>query len=242
MDGILNLAKPVGITSAKAVAHVRRLLRQRKSGHAGSLDPLASGVLVVCLGRATKLVEAVMDQPKVYRATAALDVTSTSFDGETPPTPIAVPRPPDARQVAEALHSLEGASAQVPPAASALKRGGRPAYALHRAGRAPVLAARPIRIYWVHVHQYEWPWLDFELACGRGTYIRALVRDIGLRLGTGGCLKSLTRRAVGPFRIEESWPLERLAALPDPAAAVLPLEQAQAFLALRPIQIPARPT
>jgi tRNA pseudouridine55 synthase len=241
MDGILNLFKSTGISSARALHRVRRLLSQRKSGHAGTLDPLAEGVLLICVGRGTKLVEALMDQPKVYRATAALDVTSVSFDRETPPIAVPVPQPPDLQRVTEVLHSFEGLSEQVPPATSAVKIAGRPAYKLHRAGQTPRLTPRPMQIYWLHVHAYEWPLLDFELACGRGTYVRALIRDIGVRLGTGGCLTALTRRAVGPFRIEESWPLERLAATADHTQAIVPLERARAWLAMRPIAIPPRP-
>ncbi len=241
MDGILNLHKPVGLTSAKALACVRELLGQRKSGHAGTLDPLAEGVLVICLGRATKLVEALMDQPKVYRATAALDVTSTSFDSETPAVPIPVAQPPAPQRVMEVLRGFEGASEQMPPTSSALKVGGRPAYKLSRAGQTPLLRARPIRIYWLYLHRYHWPLLDFEVACGRGTYVRALVRDIGVRLGAGGRLTALTRRAVGPFELADSWSLERLAALADRTQAVVPLERAHALLAARPIEVPARP-
>ncbi len=240
MDGILNLYKATGISSARALHRVRKLLGQRKSGHAGTLDPLADGVLLVCLGQATRLVELLMDQPKVYRTVAALDVTSPSYDAETPPTPVPIAQPPDLERIAAVLRGFEGPSQQVPPATSAVKVGGRPAYKLSRAGRPPVLAARPIQVYWVHVHRYEWPLLDFELACGRGTYIRALVRDIGMALGTGGRLTSLTRRAVGPFHIDESWSLERLAAA-DPTPAVVPLDHARALLAVRPIPIPARP-
>jgi tRNA pseudouridine55 synthase len=240
LDGIINLYKPTGISSARALHRVRKLLGQRKSGHAGTLDPLADGVLLVCLGRATRLVEMVMDQPKVYRAVAALDVTSTSYDAETPAVPVPITQPPDLEGVAAVLRSFEGPSRQVPPATSAVKIGGRPAYRLSRAGQAPRLVSRPIQVYWVHVHRYEWPLLDFELACGRGTYIRALVRDFGVALGTGGRLTSLTRRAVGPFHIEEGWSLERLAAA-DPAQAVVSLDRARARLAVRPIPIPARP-
>jgi tRNA pseudouridine55 synthase len=240
MDGTLNLYKPIGISSARALHRVRKLLGQRKSGHAGTLDPLADGVLLVCLGRATRLVEQLMDQPKVYRAVAALDATSASFDAETPAVAVPVERPPDLERVAAVLHAFEGPGQQVPPASSAVKVSGRPAYKLSRAGKPPRLAARPIQVYWLHVHRYAWPRLDFELACGRGTYIRALVRDLGLALGTGGTLTSLTRRAVGPFHSAESWSLERLAAA-DPAQAVIPLEQAREMLAVRPIQIPPRP-
>lgn len=241
MDGIINFYKPLGLTSAKALDGVRRIIGPCKSGHAGALDPLADGVLVLCLGRATKLVEALMDQPKLYRAVAALDITSPSFDAEQVATSVPVECPPDLERLLEVLRSFVGTSAQLPPATSALKVRGQPAYKLSRAGRPPALEPRPIRIYWTHLHEYSWPRLDFELACGRGTYVRALIRDIGLRLGTGGCLTALTRRAVGPFRIEESWSLEALAANADVAKAVVPLEAARTMLAERPVRIPGGP-
>jgi tRNA pseudouridine55 synthase len=241
MDGIINLYKPLGLSSAKALESVRAITGQRKSGHAGTLDPLAEGVLVICLGRATRLVESLMNQPKVYRTTARLDVTSASFDSETPLTPVAISTPPAADQVRCVLASFEGEIQQVPPATSAVKIGGRPAYRLARSGRPPVLRPRSARIYWVHIHRYEWPLLDIEMACGRGTYVRALIRDIGAALGAGGCLTSLVRLAVGPFTIAESWTLERLAAVADQRACVVPLEKARELLALQPVPVPPRP-
>jgi tRNA pseudouridine55 synthase len=241
MDGLINFYKPIGLTSAKALYRVREITGVRKSGHAGTLDPAAEGVLVLCLGRATRLVEALMDQPKVYRATARLDVTSESFDRDRPLQPVDVARPPDYDQVCDACRHFEGAIFQLPPAISALKIGGRPAYKLQRAGRLPELKPRPVRIYWLHVHRYDWPELDFEMACGRGTYVRALIRDLGLALGTAGCLTALVRRAVGPFSADAACTLERLKAA-DPSVYLLPLEQARAWLAQRPVAIPPRPT
>ncbi|MGD8453475.1 MAG: tRNA pseudouridine(55) synthase TruB [Phycisphaerae bacterium] len=240
MDGVINLHKPIGLTSAKALYRVRNITGVRKSGHAGTLDPLAEGVLVLCLGKATKLTESLMDQPKVYRAVARLDVTSDSFDSDRPMRPVEVAEPPTAEQVIAASMTFEGAIEQVPPAVSALKVGGRPAYKLERAGKAPELAARTVQIYWVHVHRYQWPEIDFEMACGRGTYVRALIRDLGERLGTGGCLTALVRRAVGPFTLEAAWTLEKLAEAAAPAY-LTPLEEARAWLARRPIAIPPRP-
>ncbi|MCK4342660.1 MAG: tRNA pseudouridine(55) synthase TruB [Phycisphaerae bacterium] len=241
MDGIINLYKPPELTSAKALYRVRKITGQRKSGHAGTLDPAAEGVLVLCLGRATKLVEQLMDQPKVYRTTARLDVTSRSFDSEDPLLPVLVAQPPPREQVVQALAGFEGTIAQVPPAISAVKVGGRPAYKLSRAGKAPLLKPRPIQIYWIHVWKYDWPRLDFEVACGRGTYIRALIRDIGARLGTGGCLTTLIRRAVGPFQAQQSWSLMDLERAGDPGDYLLPLEEARNLLAERPAQVPPRP-
>jgi tRNA pseudouridine55 synthase len=241
LDGVINFYKPVGMSSAHAVHRVRKLTGQRKSGHAGTLDPLAEGTLVICLGRATKLVEAIMEQPKVYRTTAALDITSASFDRERPAIPVPVAEVPSSERVSAALASFEGNIQQVPPASSALKVRGRPAYQLERAGRSPVLRAREVQIHWVHVHAYDWPLVDFEVACGRGTYIRALVRDLGQRLGTGGCMMGLVRTAVGPFTSAEGWSPERLADTVDRASAIISLVEARALLEVRPIRVPTRP-
>jgi tRNA pseudouridine55 synthase len=191
------------------------------------LDPAAEGVLVLCLGRATQLVEALMELPKVYRAAARLDVTSTSFDSDRPLTPVLVAHPPAGDEVVAACRRFEGRIEQVPPAVSALKIGGRPAYELERKGLDVPLRPRPAQIYWIHVHRYAWPDLDFEVACGRGTYIRALIRDIGQQLGTGGCLTGLVRRAVGPFTIDAAWTLDALANAADLSAALIPLDRAR---------------
>lgn len=240
MDGVLNLDKPAGITSAKALYRVRAVLGQRKSGHAGTLDPAAEGVLVLCLGKATRLVEAIMDLPKVYRAVARLDVTSSSLDRERPLIPVPVARPPDEPTVRAALASFEGRIQQVPPAVSAIKIGGRPAYRLERAGAEVVLAPRSVTVYWLHLHRYDWPEVDLEMACGRGTYVRALVRDLGSALGTGGCLMSLIRESVGPFRRADAHALAHLGAVANPASLVIPLAAAKDMVEARPIQIPSR--
>ncbi|MCP4592896.1 MAG: tRNA pseudouridine(55) synthase TruB [bacterium] len=240
-SGIITLNKPVGLTSAKALYRVRKITRVRKSGHAGTLDPAADGVLVLCLGKATKLVEAVMDQPKVYRAWARLDVTSTSFDSDAELVPVAARILPSFDQVRDALGSFEGHIQQVPPAVSALKIGGQPAYKLVRQGVVPKLAPRPARVYWMHLHRLSWPTLEFEMCCGRGTYVRAIIRDLGQGLGTGGCLTALTRTAVGPFRLEDAVSFADLEQEADPLAALLPLEQARESLGVRPIPIPPRP-
>ncbi len=239
MDGLINFHKPTGITSAKALYKVRAITRQRKSGHTGTLDPMASGVLVLCLGRGTKLVERVMDQPKVYLAEARLDRISDTFDEDGETRPVAVESPPSAACVREVLASFEGVYEQVPPAFSAVKVGGTPAYKLARRRREVRLEPRPVRVYWVHLHDYEYPRLTVEVCCGRGTYVRALIRDWADRLGTGGCLTSLTRTRVGPFAIEEAWRLEDLEQQPDPEAWLIPLERARAML--REPFVPPRP-
>jgi tRNA pseudouridine55 synthase len=185
-----------------------------------------------------------MDLPKVYRATARLDATSPGFDSEGPLEPVPVSDPPSPAAVQAVLAGFTGTIQQVPPGHSAVKVHGRSAYKLARAGRPPELAPRPVQVYWTHLWSYAWPLLDFEVACGRGTYIRALIRDIGVALHTGGYLTGLVRSAVGPFQTEQSWTFARLEALPDPAAALLPLDQLATLLATllsAPVQVPAPP-
>jgi tRNA pseudouridine55 synthase len=237
---VIVLNKPTGITSAKAVYRVRRITGVRKSGHAGTLDPGADGVLVVCLGRATKLVERVMDQPKVYRARARLDATSASFDSDHPVTAIEVASPPSIERVRAALAGFEGVIQQVPPAVSALKVGGVPSHVLARRDAAVEHKPRPVTIYWAYLHAYEWPMLDFEVCCGRGTYIRAIIRDLGAALGTGGCLTALTRSAVGPFTLDGSVTFGDMDEATNPLSSLIPLSRVQAWLAPA-VDIPARP-
>ena len=230
LDGIINFHKPVRITSARALYRVRGVTGQRKSGHAGTLDPGASGVLVLCLGRATKLVERVMDQPKVYRATARLDITSESFDMDRPARPVDVTEIPLRDRVVEACSAFEGEIEQMPPQISAVKVDGQPAYK-RRGSEQPIeLKARSVRVYWLVVHAYEWPTLDFEMCCGRGTYVRGLIRDLGVALGTGGCLTALERTHVGPFAVTDAWTHQAIEERRDSMDWLIPLEQARELL------------
>jgi tRNA pseudouridine55 synthase len=210
LHGLINLDKPAGLTSAKAVYRIRSITRQRKSGHAGALDPAATGVLLICLGKATKLVERLMGLSKTYQATARLDITSESFDADRPLVPVEVTAVPSPDAVLAACQCFIGEIEQIPPRISALKVGGVPAYRRAARGQELELPARRVRIDQIEILRYEWPNLDFEVQCGRGTYIRALIRDIGQRLNTAGCLTSLRRTRIGPFRVEDAWPLEKL--------------------------------
>jgi tRNA pseudouridine55 synthase len=243
MDGIIILNKPVGISSAQALYRVRAWTGVRHSGHAGTLDPQADGVLLLCLGKATGCVEALMDQPKVYRAAARLDATSSSYDSGRPLLELAGLSPPSPSRLHDALRSFEGTIQQAPPAVSAVKVGGVRAYKLERQGKVVALAPRAVRVYWIALEQYEWPRLVVTVACGRGTYVRALVRDVGEALGVGGCLTALTRLAIGPFRIEDAWDLEAIQRLAGDgsqrAALCVPLERARELLASA--DVPARP-
>ncbi len=241
LDGIINFNKPTGITSAKALYKVRSITGQRKSGHAGTLDPGASGVLVLCLGKATKLVEAIMDQPKVYRATARLDVTSESLDSERPLIPVEVRDAPTLEAVQRCCESFEGVIEQVPPKISAIKVGGTPAYKRAAREEGMTLAPRTVKLYWIQLYAFDYPQIDFEVCCGRGTYVRALIRDLGAKLGTGGCLTSLVRQRVGPFTEHDAWSLQSLEEAHGAEQYLVDLERARRLLDPGEITIPARP-
>lgn len=241
LHGIINFHKATGITSAKALYRVRSITKQKKSGHAGTLDPGATGVLVLCLGQATKLVEKIMDQPKVYRATARLDITSDSFDSDDQVRTVETEMIPTQETISQLCQSFEGEIQQTPPRISAIKIGGQPAYKLAREGKPVELKSRTVQIYWIHIHRYQWPELDFELACGRGTYIRSFIRDLGEQLGTGGCLTSLSRTQIGPFKIENSWTLETLQSANETADYLIDMDQSRAWLAADAVEIPERP-
>lgn len=221
LDGLLVLDKPSGITSARALDKVRRFLGQRKSGHAGTLDPMATGVLLVTLGRCTRLTERLMNLPKTYTSTVRLDATSASFDADRLLVPVAVDNLPTRERIDELLLALRGVIQQTPPAVSALKIRGRAAYARERAGETVELVPRSVRIDEVRATRYVWPELDIELACGRGFYVRALARDLGIALGTGGCLTRLRRTSVGPFHADDGWSLEKLAGSENAIACVI---------------------
>jgi tRNA pseudouridine55 synthase len=201
MIGILNLNKPRGITSRGALDLVKRLVRPAKCGHAGTLDPLASGVLVVCVGKATRLIDFVQQMPKQYRATFLLGRTSPTEDLEGEVTEIEDAPVPTRSAIDEACARFVGTIDQRPPVFSALKIKGRPAYALARKGRTVELAARPVTVHRLAVVTYEYPELILDIECSAGTYIRSLGRDIAESLGTGAVMSALVRTAVGPFGI-----------------------------------------
>ncbi|MBK8915579.1 MAG: tRNA pseudouridine(55) synthase TruB [Phycisphaerales bacterium] len=231
IEGVLNFHKPIGITSAKALYAVRRIVREKRSGHAGTLDPLADGVLLLCFGRATRLVERLMNLRKGYEATIRLDVTSDSLDADSPLVAVSCAQVPTAAAVREALATLVGAIQQVPPAVSALKIGGVPAYKLARSGQPPELSARTVQVYSADLIAYDWPVARIRVECGRGTYIRAMARDLGGKLGCGGCITALTRTFVGPFDASGGWTLERLSLLEQPQTA---LQSVQTVMEMMP--------
>jgi len=202
--GLLNLNKPIGVTSRDVVDRVSRPLRKIKVGHAGTLDPLASGVLVVCVGAATRLIEYVQQMPKTYRATIRLGVTSDTLDADGQVVETLDPRIPSIDEIRDILATQVGTIQQMPPQFSALKVGGKRAYDLARAGQEAELSARPVEVYRVELLGYEWPRLEVEIDCGSGTYIRSIARDVGKALDCGGLIEVLTRTRIGPFRQEDA--------------------------------------
>ncbi|MCW5748877.1 MAG: tRNA pseudouridine(55) synthase TruB [Alphaproteobacteria bacterium] len=212
IDGWLNLDKPVGLSSAQAVARARRLFGAAKVGHGGTLDPLANGVLPIAFGEATKTVAWVMDGPKEYRFTLRFGVATATDDAEGAAIATSDVRPADTELV-QILSRFRGSIVQRPPVFSALKVAGQRAYAQARAGVAVTLAPRRVDVLaFEFLERTDTDNAILWVRCGKGTYIRALARDIAEALGTVGHVAALRRTACGPFREADAITLDRLAA------------------------------
>ena len=224
IDGALLLDKPVGPSSNGVLQEAKRLLGAKKAGHGGTLDPLASGLLLLLFGEATKFAGLLLDQDKEYLASVKLGETTATGDAEgeiLERREVPVDRP----DLDAVLERFRGDIEQLPPMHSALKRDGVPLYKLARQGKAVERASRRIRILELEVASFEPPRLSLRVRCSKGTYIRTLAEDIGAALGTGAHLSGLRRTASGRFRIEDSVSLEALRELPPAARSdrVLPL-------------------
>lgn len=220
LDGVLLLDKPMGLSSNQALQTVRRLYNAEKAGHTGTLDPLATGLLPLCFGEATKFSSALLDADKRYVATVQLGVTTDTADAEglvTAQRPVNVTR----EDIEQVLASFLGEIEQVPPMHSALKRDGKPLYEYARKGIVLERAPRRVRIYRMQLLE----WMDdrfiFEVSCSKGTYVRTLAADSGERLGCGGHLAALRRTGIGAFDIVQAHPLNRLEELDGQARDVL---------------------
>jgi len=214
LDGILLVAKPAGPTSHDVVAIVRRLTGVRRVGHGGTLDPFATGVLPVFLGSATRMVEYHMADRKAYRADVVFGARSTTDDMEGELTPGTAPAP-SLDEVEAALETLRGPIEQVPPDYSAVRIAGRRAYEMARHGEKPELRSRHVEIFALDVEHWDGsdparPVATLSVRCSAGTYIRAIARDLGDRLGCGAYLAALVRTASGPFLLEAARPLDRV--------------------------------
>ena len=233
MNGLLVIDKPGGMTSRGVVNRVQKWFpRKTKIGHTGTLDPLATGVLVVCVGAATRLADYVQAMGKTYASRFRLGATSTTDDADGAITENPVTGFSTREQIDAALGIFIGTIEQVPPAFSALKVAGKRAHDIARKGEEPALAARLVRIDAIRVTGYEWPFLDVEIDCGKGTYIRSIARDLGAKLGCGGLVQTLRRTRVGPFPAEQGIGVDA-----DPANVKL-LPMALAVAGMPQIRLP----
>jgi len=226
--GLLLIDKPIGPTSHDVVARVRRLAGLRRVGHAGTLDPLAGGLLLVGLGPATRFLEYLVGLDKTYETTVRLGVSTTTYDAEGEPTterPVALA----AGQVAAALDAFRGPLRQRVPPHSAVKRDGRPLYERARRGEALDLPERAVVVYALELLAFAPPNVTLRVVCSSGTYIRSLAHDLGAALGCGGHVAALRRTAVGTFSVDDAAPLDALTPA-SVAAHLLPPEAAVAHL------------
>ena len=231
LDGVLLLDKPVGLSSNHALQRARRCLDAAKAGHTGTLDPFATGLLVCCMGRATKISGAMLDADKAYRATLQFGEETDSGDL----TGNVVARAPDGFAVDEAslrdaLSRFQGIIEQVPPMYSALKRDGKPLYEYARQGIELERPARQVTIRRIDLLSLSGTQAEIDVACSKGTYIRTLAQDIGRVLGCHAHLAALRRTHVGPFSLDRAVTLEALQAMPDPKQALLALTELPAGL------------
>ncbi len=211
-NGLINVYKEPGFTSMDAVAVLRGILKQKKIGHTGTLDPAAEGVLMVCLGNATKLCTFLEDKDKEYECRMLLGTETDTED-----TTGTVLRKTDVEcseeEIADAINSFIGDIKQIPPMYSALKKDGKKLYELAREGKVIEREARDIKIYGIDIKEINIPYVTFTVHCSKGTYIRSLCRDIGEKLGCGGCMDHLKRTAVSFFEEKDSLKLSEIEAL-----------------------------
>jgi tRNA pseudouridine55 synthase len=221
-EGLLLIDKPQGITSHDAVDKVRRALETKKVGHAGTLDPMATGLLLMGVGRATRALRFLSDLPKTYEATMRVGVETTTLDADgevTRESPVAA----SDEELRAAMAALVGETMQVPPAYSAVKVGGRKLYEAARKGETLAAPERPIHVESFDLLVRRGDEADFRVVCGSGTYVRALAADVGAALGCGAHLTRLRRTRVGPFNVASGLP-------PDSPGRPLPIERAVAHL------------
>ncbi len=209
IEGILSIDKPSGLSSHDVVNKVRRVAGMRRIGHTGTLDPLATGLLIICLGRATRLAEYLIGQRKRYEASIRLGQETDTFDAEgtiVDEKPLEV----TVSQIRGAMDSFRGEINQVPPAYSAVKIAGQPLYKRARQGEAVTRPERKVTIYEFNLQRWQPPYLEVCIVCSSGTYIRSIAHDLGQALGCGGYLADLRRLAIGNFTIQDALPLQEL--------------------------------
>ncbi len=212
-DAVILFDKPRGWTSFDAVRKLRRLLGGAKVGHAGTLDPQATGLLIICTGSRTRDVDTFMGLEKEYEGTMELGVQTPSYDSETEVTERRPTGHLTVDDVRSAAHLMVGEQSQQPPMYSAVKYGGKPLYKYARKGRTVTRQPRTVEIKEFDITKGEVPLVDFRVVCSKGTYIRSLVHDLGLRLGCGATLRALRRTRIGSMTVTEATSLEQLEAM-----------------------------
>lgn len=215
MDGVLNINKPAGMTSHDVVMQVRRLLKEKRVGHTGTLDPSATGVLVLCIGKATRVAQHLEAGEKQYRAVMRLGVITDTLDADGKVLETRPHVPPEPSLVVQVLKQYLGTITQTPPAYSAVKIQGVPSYKLAREGKAVSLKQRLVSIYALELISYDHPFVKIDVRCSKGVYIRTLCADIGEALGCGAHVSSLVRTGSGRFGLGDAITLEQLAMLSD---------------------------
>lgn len=218
VSGLIVVDKPLGLSSMDVVRRVRRAaaagagisrIKKMKTGHAGTLDPLATGVVICCVGKATKAVDQLMGLTKVYETTIDLSAFTTTDDREGQREEVAFEQRPTLAAIEAVLECFVGEIDQTPPVFSAVHVNGQRAYKLARRGEAVQIKPRRVRIDKIELLGYDWPCVSLRITCGKGVYIRSLGRDLGETLGTGGHLVSLRRTAVGPYDVDAAHPIDR---------------------------------
>lgn len=230
LDGLLLLDKPAGLSSNQALQQARHIFRAAKGGHTGSLDPLATGLLPLCFGEATKIAGLLLGARKAYETTAVLGITTDTDDADGVPLLERAVPPLDAPTIEAALAPLRGPIRQRAPIYSALKQGGEPLYAKARRGEAIEAPERDVVVHSLEIIEWDRTRLRLRIECGSGTYVRSLVRDLGETLGCGAHVATLRRLWVEPFRQPRMFGLEELRALAERGdaaldACLLPIEQ-----------------
>lgn len=221
ISGVLLLDKPAGITSNLALQKVKRLFNAAKAGHTGSLDPIATGLLPICLGEATKMSAFILDADKGYRVTVKLGVRTTTGDTEGEAAEIRPVPGLSSAQIESVLARFRGPIQQIPPMHSALKRDGQPLYKLAHQGIEIEREPRPVTIHQLTLVELRNDELDLEVLCSKGTYIRTLAEDIGEVLGCGGHVSMLRRTVAGPFTLDRAYTLDQLAQIRNESFAAL---------------------
>lgn len=225
INGIINVYKEKGYTSHDVVAKLRGILKQKKIGHTGTLDPDATGVLPVCLGKGTRLCDMLTDETKTYVAGLLLGVKTDTQDISGTVISQADTADLTKEEVTACVMSFQGEQMQVPPMYSALKVNGKKLYELAREGKTVERKARPVTFYEIRILSMDLPRLEMEVTCSKGTYIRTLCHDIGEKLGCGGCMESLVRSRVGRFGLDTALTLKEIEALCDPESDLVSQSQ-----------------